>query len=65
VNQAIIAQTVVTVSLFLIFLGLFIWGWKSGQFKNTEDIKYIVFRRPPEADKKSEDKGPYKEGDKK
>ena len=59
-NEATIAQTIVTVSLFVIFGGLFIWGLKSGQFKNIEEIKYILFRRPPEEGKK-EDKG----GDKK
>ena len=44
------AQTIVTASLLIIFGGLFIWGWKSGQFKDIEDIKYIIFRRPPEKD---------------
>ena len=59
-NEATIAQSIVTGSLFLIFVGLFIWAWRSGQFENIEDIKYILFRRPPGEEKK-EDKG----GDKK
>jgi nitrogen fixation-related uncharacterized protein len=54
-NEAAIAQSIVTISLFAVFAGLFIWGWKSGQFKNIEDAKYTIFRRPPEADDK--DKG--------
>jgi len=62
-NEAAIAQTVVTASLLLIFLGLFLWGWKSGQFKNIEDIKYIIFRRPPEADNKPGNKPDDKGGD--
>ena len=53
-NQATIAQTIVTASLFLIFTGLFIWGWKSGQFKNIEEAKYIIFRRPEEEKKQDE-----------
>ena len=38
-----IALTLMTLSIFLIFLGFLVWGWKSGQFKNVEDAKYIVF----------------------
>lgn len=34
----------------LIFAGFFIWGWKSGQFKDIEEAKYIIFRRPKGAD---------------
>jgi nitrogen fixation-related uncharacterized protein len=56
-SEAAIAQTIVTGSLLAIFAGLFIWGLKSGQFKNIEEIKYMIFRRP-EGDGK--DKG--KEG---
>jgi nitrogen fixation-related uncharacterized protein len=60
-SQAAIAQTIVTASLFIIFGGLFIWGWKTGQFKNTEDIKYIIFRRPAGEDETKGKEG----GDKK
>jgi nitrogen fixation-related uncharacterized protein len=56
-SEAAIAQAIVTGSLLAIFAGLFIWGLKSGQFKNIEEIKYIIFRRPEGDDK---DKG--KEG---
>ena len=56
-SEAAIAQTIVTASLLLIFGGLFIWGWKSGQFKDIEDIKYIIFRRPADEDKKDDGKG--------
>jgi nitrogen fixation-related uncharacterized protein len=45
-NEAAIAQTIVTVSLLAVFLGLFIWGWRTGQFKNIEEAKYTIFRRP-------------------
>lgn len=53
-NEAAIAQTVVTVSLLAVFLGLFIWGWRSGQFKNIEEAKYTIFRRPEETDEQKE-----------
>jgi cbb3-type cytochrome oxidase maturation protein len=43
-NEAGIAQTVLTVFLGLVFLGFFIWAWKSGQFKNVEEAKYHVFQ---------------------
>ncbi len=43
-NEAAIAQTVLTVFLLSVFLGFFIWGWRSGQFKNIEDAKYHVFQ---------------------
>ena len=56
-NEAAIAQTIVTASLLLIFGGLFIWGWKSGQFKNIEEVKYIIFRRPPDEHKKDDGEG--------
>ena len=60
-SQAAIAQTIVTASLFIIFGGFFIWGWKTGQFKNTEDIKYIIFRRPADEDEtKGEERGDKK-----
>jgi cbb3-type cytochrome oxidase maturation protein len=37
-----------TGSLFLIFVGFLIWGIKSGQFKDIEEAKYQIFRRPAE-----------------
>ena len=39
-DEGTIALTVMTGSLLLIFLGLFIWGIKTGQFKNVEEAKY-------------------------
>jgi len=44
-NEATIALIVMTLLIFIIFLGFLIWGWKSGQFKNVEDAKYQVFRQ--------------------
>jgi nitrogen fixation-related uncharacterized protein len=44
-NEATIALTVMTVVIFLVFLGFLIWGIKSRQFHNVEDAKYQVFRK--------------------
>ena len=63
-NEATIGQLVVSGSLFFILLGLFIWGYKSGQFKHVEEGKYIVLKKPGEtpSEKPREDK-PGKGGD--
>jgi cbb3-type cytochrome oxidase maturation protein len=42
-NEATIAQTVMTLLILVIFLGLLIWGIKSRQFHNIEDAKYRMF----------------------
>ena len=39
-NEATIAQTVMTLLILAVFLGFLIWGLKSGQFHNVEDAKY-------------------------
>jgi len=39
-NDATIAQTVMTLLILLIFLGFLIWGIKSRQFHDVEDAKY-------------------------
>ena len=39
-NDATIAQTVMTLLILVIFLGFLIWGIKSRQFHNVEDAKY-------------------------
>ena len=43
-SEATIALTAMTGGLFLSFLGFFIWGIRSGQFKNIEEAKYQLFR---------------------
>jgi nitrogen fixation-related uncharacterized protein len=42
-NEATVAQTIMTLLILLIFLGFLIWGIKSGQFHNVEDAKYNIF----------------------
>jgi cbb3-type cytochrome oxidase maturation protein len=40
VDEATIAQTILTLSILLIFVGFLIWGIKSGQFHHVEEAKY-------------------------
>jgi cbb3-type cytochrome oxidase maturation protein len=42
-NEATIAQTIMTLLILAIFLGLLIWGIKSRQFHNVENAKYKIF----------------------
>ncbi len=42
-NEAAIAQVIMTFLILVIFLGFLIWGIKSKQFRNIEDAKYQVF----------------------
>ena len=54
-NEATIAQTIMTVLVLAIFLGFLIWGIKSGQFKDVESAKYHMFDEAddePEKDRK-------------
>ncbi len=44
-SEATIALTAMTGGLFLSFLGFFIWGIRSGQFKNIEEAKYQLFSK--------------------
>lgn len=39
-DEATLAQTLMTVAILAIFLGFFIWGWRTGQFKNIEKAKF-------------------------
>jgi cbb3-type cytochrome oxidase maturation protein len=39
-NEATVAQTIMTLLILAIFLGFLIWGVKSRQFHNVEDAKY-------------------------
>jgi cbb3-type cytochrome oxidase maturation protein len=43
-NEATVALIVMSVLIFLIFLGFLIWGIKSGQFKGVEEAKYQLFK---------------------
>lgn len=62
-DEATIALTVLSCSIFLILLGLLIWGIKSGQFKNIEAAKYQVLKNEDEQSEKTRDGSQTEEGD--
>ena len=42
-DEAAIAQAIMTVLILVIFLGFLIWGIKTRQFHDIEEIKYRIF----------------------
>ena len=63
-NGATIALTIMSFLILLSFLGFFIWGIKSGQFKNIEEAKYNMFKTPDETAKDRDNVDPAGKGDK-
>jgi nitrogen fixation-related uncharacterized protein len=45
-DEATIALVAMSLGIFLVFVGMMVWGVKSGQFKNSEEAKYQIFHRP-------------------
>jgi cbb3-type cytochrome oxidase maturation protein len=43
-NEATLAQTILTVLILAIFLGLLIWGIKTRQFRDVEEPKYRMMK---------------------
>jgi nitrogen fixation-related uncharacterized protein len=43
-DEATAALTLMSLLIFLSFLGFLIWGIRSGQFKNIEEAKFNIFR---------------------
>jgi nitrogen fixation-related uncharacterized protein len=43
-DNATLALILMSAAIFLIFAGFLIWGFKSEQFKNSEEAKYILFK---------------------
>jgi cbb3-type cytochrome oxidase maturation protein len=39
-DEATIALTLTSLGIFAVFTGIFIWGLKSGQFRDIEEPKY-------------------------
>jgi cbb3-type cytochrome oxidase maturation protein len=44
-NEATMALGAMSLGILAVFVGLLVWGLKSGQFKDTEQTKYQIFRR--------------------
>jgi cbb3-type cytochrome oxidase maturation protein len=53
-NEATIAQTIMTLGILVIFIGLLVWGIKSRQFHDIEEPKYRMLAGEDGADKKKE-----------
>ncbi len=43
-NDITIILLISTTLLGVMFFGLFLWGISDGQFKDSEDAKYVIFR---------------------
>ena len=67
-NEATIAQIILTVAILIVFIGFMIWAIRSGQFKNVEEAKYRMLddskkqdevkNEPPSTAEKGGDKKP-------
>jgi len=44
-SEATLAVVITSFGILAVFVGLFIWGLTTGQFRNVEDAKYTVFER--------------------
>jgi nitrogen fixation-related uncharacterized protein len=62
-DEATIGLTIVTGVIGLVFLGLLIWGIKTGQFHNVEEAKYQVLRKQKKSgvDEENQEEIPIKE----
>jgi cbb3-type cytochrome oxidase maturation protein len=49
-DEATTALIVMSLLIFAIFLGFLIWGIKSRQFRNIEEAKYQLFKKPSKED---------------
>ena len=46
VSEAVIAITIMSLFVFFTFLWFFVWGIKTGQFRDIEEAKYRIFELP-------------------
>ena len=53
-DEATIAQTILTLLILAIFLGFLVWGIKTRQFHNVEDAKYHMLNGNNEAGKEKD-----------
>jgi nitrogen fixation-related uncharacterized protein len=49
-DEGTLAITIMSLLIFLSFLGFMIWGIKTGQFKYTEKEKYQILKNGEEKD---------------
>jgi nitrogen fixation-related uncharacterized protein len=62
-DEATLAQTIMTALIFFIFFGYLVWGIRTGQFKNIEEAKFNMFHSPKNSGDKTPETG--KEDEKK
>lgn len=60
-DEATIAQTILTGFIFLIFVAFLIWGIKTGQFHNIEEAKYRMLRHKDPSNQPAPETNPDKE----
>lgn len=60
-DEGTIALTIMSLLLGLSFLGLLIWGIKSGEFRNIEEPKYRMLKENEDRNQKSEDRREIRE----
>jgi len=59
-DEATIAQTVLSLVLFLIFLGFLVWGIRTGQFRNIEEPKYRILENDEDSSENEKKEGETK-----
>ena len=55
-DEGTLALTITSIGVFLVFLGLFIWGLVKGQFRDVEEAKYRIFEAEDVEEDSGEDK---------
>lgn len=53
-DEATIALLAMSLGILAVFLGLLVWGIRSGQFRNSEETKYQIFRGPKTPDERNQ-----------
>lgn len=56
-DEATIAQTVMSLLLLIIFLGFLIWGIRTGQFRNIEEPKYRMLEKDEDVSENGKKEG--------
>lgn len=56
-SEAVFALTIMSLFIFFTFLGFFVWGLKTGQFRDIEEAKYRIFEFEPENMKETSEEG--------
>jgi nitrogen fixation-related uncharacterized protein len=56
-DEATIAQTVMSLFLLLVFLGFLVWGIWTGQFRNIEEPKYRMLENEEDSTENQKKEG--------